>query len=284
MTNSHPPGMAAFEGVELRTIASGLDHPESVCWSPDEGVLYAGGEAGQVYRISLDGTVETVLTISDGYLLGIAIDAGGDLFICDIGNGCVQRVTPDGLVTRHGPRRLDVPNYPSLRLALMLLLWTLATRDRARSAACVYRPGRHGDQDGYSSARVCQRGRLLCNDSYVVESQRPGVVRLPLDGGDLEPLVTLEYCVPDGIAFDANGGLWISCFQPNRVYRLSPEGALTLVIDDWTGEYVLSPTNMAFAGKELDTLVLASLAGSSVRAITPGVRGRPIVRPVGTGR
>ena len=34
------------------------------------------------------------LTIADGYLLGIAIDASGDLFICDIGNGCVQRVRP----------------------------------------------------------------------------------------------------------------------------------------------------------------------------------------------
>ncbi len=283
MTNSHPPGMAAFEGVELRTIASGLDHPESVCWSPDEGVLYAGGEAGQVYRISLDGTVETVLTISDGYLLGIAIDAGGDLFICDIGNGCVQRVTPDGLVTRHGPR-IDVPNYPSFDRHGRLFVSDSGNWDgRDGGVVCI-------DPDGTATRMdtpplAFANGTAICDDYlYVVESQRPGVVRLPLDGGDLEPLVTLEYCVPDGIAFDANGGLWISCFQPNRVYRLSPEGALTLVIDDWTGEYVLSPTNMAFAGKELDTLVLASLAGSSVRAITPGVRGRPIVRPVGTGR
>ncbi|MDP6358899.1 MAG: hypothetical protein QF473_27520 [Planctomycetota bacterium] len=38
----------------VTVIGDGLDHPESLCIDP-EGVIYAGGEAGQIYRISPDG-------------------------------------------------------------------------------------------------------------------------------------------------------------------------------------------------------------------------------------
>jgi gluconolactonase len=30
-----------------------------------------------------------------------------------------------------------------------------------------------------------------------------------------EPVIELERVVPDGLAFDADGGLWIGCWQPN---------------------------------------------------------------------
>ncbi len=64
-------------GRGLRTLANGLDHPEGVCWSPAAGAVYAGGEAGQLYRFDLDGgPVETVATVPDGFLLGLAADAG----------------------------------------------------------------------------------------------------------------------------------------------------------------------------------------------------------------
>jgi gluconolactonase len=103
--------------------------------------------------------------------------------------------------------------------------------------------------------------------------------RLPLAGGALEPVIELERVVPDGLAFDALGGLWIGCCQPNRVYRLSPEGELETIVDDWTGGYVLTPTNLAFAGDDLDVLVLASLGGQAVKAIDPGVRGAALSYP-----
>jgi sugar lactone lactonase YvrE len=105
------------------------------------------------------------------------------------------------------------------------------------------------------------------------------VTRVPLAGGAPEPVVQFDRVVPDGLAFDVEGGLWISCYQPNRVYRLAPTGELELIVDDWTGEFVLTPTNCAFAGDDLEVLVLASLCGWAVRAIDPGVRGRPLHYP-----
>ena len=41
-------------------LASGLDHSEGVCWDAGRRVLWAGGEAGQLYSVSLDGAVQEV--------------------------------------------------------------------------------------------------------------------------------------------------------------------------------------------------------------------------------
>jgi hypothetical protein len=35
----------------IETLVDGLDHPEAVCWDPGAAVLWAGGEAGQLYRV-----------------------------------------------------------------------------------------------------------------------------------------------------------------------------------------------------------------------------------------
>lgn len=38
----------------IEILVDGLDHPEGVCWDPGAAVVWAGGEAGQAYRIELE--------------------------------------------------------------------------------------------------------------------------------------------------------------------------------------------------------------------------------------
>lgn len=78
--------------------------------------------------------------------------------------------------------------------------------------------------------------------------------------------LSLPETVPDGLGFDVEGGCGSSCSQPSTVYRLAPEGDL-------------SPTNTAFAGDELDVLLLAALFRRSLKAISPGVQGMPLAYP-----
>src|SRR5207245_6419378 len=96
-----------------RTVVEGLDHPEGVCWSPQDRCVYAGGEAGQLYRFPLDGGgPELVATVAGGFLLGLALDRDGNVYACDSGNHCVQRISPDGVVQPYGGR-IRLPNYPA---------------------------------------------------------------------------------------------------------------------------------------------------------------------------
>jgi sugar lactone lactonase YvrE len=265
-------------GERLRTIADDLDHPEAVCWDPDRAAIYAGGEAGQLYRVTLDGRVEVVCEIPGGVLLGLAVDAAGRVFACDAGNGRVWRIEPSGDRRAVGPA-MGYPNYLAFDLAGRL--WVSDSGPWDSVGGCVWCIELDGSGRRWDVPPLAFANGLAIHEDhlYVVESAAARVVRAPLDGGTPEVVVELPETVPDGLAFDAEGGLWVSCFQPNRVIRLPADGPAETIVDDWSGECVLSPTNIAFAGEDLSTLVLASLCGRTLKAIDAGVAGEPPHRP-----
>src|SRR5436853_3094123 len=77
----------AIERFEI--FANGLDHPECLAFDR-EGVLWAGGEAGQIYRISKEGQVETVATLG-GFTGGIAWTPDDSaLYACNPAHGVVR--------------------------------------------------------------------------------------------------------------------------------------------------------------------------------------------------
>ena len=70
-------------------------------------------------------------------------------------------------------------------------------------------------------------------------STKPGVERAEIlaDGslGPAEEVVTIERTVPDGIMFDVQGNLYIACYTPSVIYRLTPEGQLDKLVEDLEG-------------------------------------------------
>src|SRR5256714_798723 len=75
-------------------FATGLDHPECLVFDRD-GFLWAGGEAGQIYRVSPDGkNVEQIASLGS-FNAGVAVSAGQELLVCNPAQG-VGRVSRDG--------------------------------------------------------------------------------------------------------------------------------------------------------------------------------------------
>jgi sugar lactone lactonase YvrE len=272
MTNTIP------DALDYRILASGFDHVEGVCWDPVRTCIWAGGEAGQVYRVELDGSVSVVTTIEGGALLGLALDARGALYICDPGNHQVWKMDARWEVSAFG-EAIDYPNYPAFAPDGRLFVSDSGKFADNNGSVVVI------DVDG-STTRVPTRPLAFANGIaidettlWVIESAAPAVSAMALEGGDLERVIEMERCVPDGLAFDADGGLLISCYQPNQLWRWTPAEGLELVFDEWTGELILSPTNVAFYGEALDRLVLASLCGHNIVTIALEHRGAPIRRP-----
>ncbi|HEV3187493.1 MAG TPA: SMP-30/gluconolactonase/LRE family protein [Acidimicrobiales bacterium] len=253
---------------DYQVLASGFDHVEGICWDPQRRCLWAGGEAGQVYRVELDGTTSITTTIQGGVLLGLALDARGGLYVCDPGNHQVWRVSAEGTYEAFGDP-IDYPNYASFSANGRLYVSDSGSFDEATGQLFVI------DPDGTTtnvSPRPMSFANGLCVDGstlWLVESSAPGVSAMDLGGGPLDLVIPLERCVPDGLALDAHGGLLISCYQPNQLWRWTKEEGLQLLFEDWTGEYVLSPTNVAFYGERLDRLALASLCGHNLVTIRP---------------
>jgi gluconolactonase len=118
---------------------------------------------------------------------------------------------------------------------------------------------------------------------YVVESTPPLISRIAInpDGsaGAYEVIAELPRTVPDGIAFAADGRLYVACYAPDRIVVIPPGGKPEILFDDWLRMSLNAPTNLAFAGPSLDRLVVASLGGAGLSVADLGVKGARLAMP-----
>jgi gluconolactonase len=262
-----------------------LKHPEGVAVAAD-GAIWCGGDGGEIYRIEPDGSGIEVIASSGGFTLGMAFDGEGRLYTCDLGHKAVMRLDPatrqlETFSTGGDGGSMRVPNYPVV--------------DKARG--CLYVSDSHAfgtpgpgiwrlDLESglghlwYDRPLNFANGMALSPDRkslYVVETFARQVSRIPIhdDGsaGDAEVFVNGLDRLPDGLAFDNQGNLYISCYEPSRLYRAAPDGQLELLFDDPEAHMLCHPTNCAFRGDELFT---SNLGRWHITRIEIGISGAPL--------
>jgi gluconolactonase len=273
--------------LALNAVPHGLDHPEGVAWGPDKKV-YAGGEAGQVYRIDVENNTCETFASTGGFVLGMAHDAVGNVYACDMGRAEVVKVTPDGKVstysTGNADQKMRVPNYPVFDAAGHLYVSDSGEWGKQNGFIWRVKPG--GTAEIWNtSANGYTNGMCLGPDGkslYVVESCPPLISRVPInpDGsaGERSVVVELPRNVPDGVAFDVQNNLYISLYNPNIIYRYSG-GKLTVLYDDWEQLLLIAPTNIAFGGADMKTLFIANLCGWNIVSAAMDIAGLPVKYP-----
>lgn len=269
------------------TIATGLDHPECATRGPD-GALYAGGEAGQIYRINGDGSVRE-LASTGGFIYGVTLDGSGNVYACDYGNASVKRISPNGDVTTYTPgtadRPMRVPNFAAFDDAGWL--YVTDSGGWGYDDGVIYRVAPGGSTTVWSDlAPRFPNGCCLDRDGsalLVVESHGRVIVRIPIedDGAAGKPvdIADLIGSQPDGLALAEDGSMFVGCYRPDRIYRVQPDGSADVIAEDPDGVVLNQPTNLAFAGDDLQRLIVSSLGGWSLVAANAGVRGLPLRYP-----
>lgn len=263
----------------IEILVDGLDHPEGVCWDPDAEVLWAGGEAGQVYRVQLEERRAEQVAQAPGFVLGVAVDGRGRVILCcgDSGSLCLLE---DGSV-RTIRNEFTFPNFPAF--APDGTLYISDSGSWGRNDGRVFRLSADGELELFSTeltdfpngCAVTADGRYL----WIVESRRPTVNRFDLTTGELEEVTRLEGTVPDGVAFTADGGVVVACYRPDRIVHLDVAGSVEVVAEDPQGTLLGAPTNVSFAGPELDRLVCANLGRWHLALVECGLRGAPLHYP-----
>jgi sugar lactone lactonase YvrE len=134
---------------------------------------------------------------------------------------------------------------------------------------------------GYpNGALVTPEGDAL----VVVEAHEQRLVRVPIaaDGsaGAPEIVAGLPDTDPDGVALAADGSLWVTLYRPDGLVRVSPEGEIELMVDDHLASTFDAPTNICWAGPELDRVVIANVGDRFLSVGDVGVAGTPLHLPV----
>jgi gluconolactonase len=156
----------------IEILVDGLDHPEGVCWDPGAGVVWTGGEAGQVYRVRLEERRAEEVARAPGFVHGLAVDGRGRLVLCCRDESALC-VLDDGSV-----RTIDdgftFPNFPAF--APDGTLYVSDSGSWGASDGRVFRLSPDGELELFSAAltdfpngcAVTADGRYL----WIVESRR----------------------------------------------------------------------------------------------------------------
>lgn len=307
----------------LRFVGSGLVRPECVL-ATAAGTLYSADWRGGVAVISTDGTSALVRGALPAQRPlrpnGIALRRDGSFLLADLGEarGGVFVLGRDGSV-RPLVETVDGVELPPSNFVFedaQDRVWiTVSTRKVPRAAA--YRADvadgfivlcdRHGarivaDGLGYTNEAMVSPDRkwLYVNETFVRKLSR---FPLHADGslGEKEVVTTFGHgTYPDGLAFDAEGHVWITSIVSNRVLRVAPDGATTLMLEDadpahvewceraWrtgelgrshldraAGRVLKNISSLAFGGPDLCTAYLGCLLGDAIASFRAPVAGHP---------
>lgn len=275
------PDQPILRKEAFQTFCDGLDHPEGLAFD-NEGSLWAGGELGQIYKIDPYGTLQEVVRLG-GFCLGLTFSSEQDLWVCNSGLHQLMRVDRSGRVLSTiesvGGVPLKTPNFSVFDRAGNLYFTDSGLWDQANGY--VYRIRPNGEAERFAGPFAFANGLALSADDrwlFVVESQRDSVVRIRIreDGsaGDAEIYASGLERIPDGLAFDAAGNLYVTCYASDCIYRVNPHREIHLLAFDPEGTRIARPTNAAFGGPHFDDLYVANLGRWHISRVHLGVPGQ----------
>ena len=244
----------------LRFAGSGLKRPECVL-ATARGALYTADWRGGVVQTLADGSQRLFTAcLPGGRPLrpnGIALRADGSFLLADLGDseGGIFLLHRNGTVAPFLTSVDGVPLPPSNYVVEDgKRIWlTVSTRRWPRALAY-----RSDIADGFVAvidergARVVADGLCYTNEAlpspdgrwlYVNETfaRRLTRFRIAIDGAlsARETVTTFGTgTYPDGLSFDAEGGIWITSIVSNRVIRVLPDGSQVLMLEDCDPEHV----------------------------------------------
>lgn len=323
--------------AKLQYAGTGLQRPECILAEPD-GSLWIADARGGVVELQPDGRQRIITQRHSEHFAGVNSEASrylqgtlpnglafaenGDILIANFGTDRLEVMTRDGkskvLADRIDGQPIGKVNFV-LRDSQNRIWITVSTR--IKNWMHALRPDL---ADGYiaryidGTFRIVAEGFHFTNEirmdareeyMYVAETTGGCISRLRVnqDGslGKREvfgPSSLGKGAWPDGIAFDSGGNLWGTMVYSDKLFVLTPEGDLKILLDEGdpakvdalekaffkneVNEEVLFATgrgiapwmaSVTFGGPDLQTLYIGSLRASRIPYFRAPLPGLPMV-------
>lgn len=321
----------------IRYVGRELQRPECILAERD-GTLWVADARGGVVRLDAHGSQEIIAQRRSAHFQvanseaqrylegtlpnGLAFTRNGEFLISNFGTDCLEVMSRDG-TSRVMAARIDGQPIGKVNFVLRdsrNRIWiTVSTRlenwmhalraDLADGYVARYEHGEvHIVADGF---RFTNEIRFDANEEflYVVETTGGCITRLRIDDkGDVAerevfgPSSLGTGAWPDGIAFDSYGNLWGTLVYSDKLFVLTPQGDLRILLDegdphrvealeqafrrnDVTADVLfatgrgLAPwmASVTFGGCDLQTVYIGSLKGTRIPYFRAPVPGLPMV-------
>ena len=248
-----------------------------------DGTVYVAdaGESNRIRKITPDGTVATFAGGSEGFAdglttsasfntpSGLALDAGGNLYVADTGNNRIRKITPEGQVStvagdgtagyRDGPASQSQFNGP-IGLAVDVrgnIYVADAYNDRIRlitndgQVSTIAGKGSPGYADGDRNTSLFDTpcGVVAANDgSLIVADTGNDRLRKITPDGNVTTLQNTDLSNPIGLALSHDNFLYVTELDRSRIVQIAPDGALSVVAGDGS-EHFNQPSGIALGPK-----------------------------------
>lgn len=316
--SSRPNPLDGFtvDPAAIRYVGEGLQRPECILAERD-GSLWSADARGGVVHIRPDGS-QTLITqtasrgfaeaadeearfVSGTLPNGLAFAGNGDILISNFGTDRLEIMTRDGetrvLVDSLDGEPIGKVNFV-LRDSQDRIWLTISTRTKnwMKAISPNVRDGYVALYDG-GRLRIVADGFAFTNEIrldareewlYVAETCARKVTRLRVlpDGSlaDRETFGPEDHgaCI-DGIAFDTHGNLWGTHVFTDRIFAITPDGELRILLDDDRGSAAGKAFLAAFARDEATPELMLACGGTIAPWCASITFGGPDLRTVYVG-
>lgn len=283
---------------ELVCVASGLEFPEGPAYDGKGSVYCSNNNADYIVRVDADGRASVAYRANASgaepftfqKANGMTFYRDGSLFVCDFGLNAIVRIFPEGrqecVVNSFEGSPLEAPN--DLTFDPQGNLWFSAPKgsDKEHPVGPLYRYEPVGGKLTRFAVNMAFPNGLAFDAKaeflYVAETLEDRIVRFPIrsDGalGAMEVFADLSGDpggIPDGVAFDVAGNLWVAHYSAHSVVRLDSQGRISRVVK-LPYENGNGPTNVEFAGRDLRDLYITDPGSESLYRLSVDIPGLPL--------
>ena len=266
--------------VPHEVLLSGLAFPEGPAFAPDGSLWFVELKGGRLGHLRKG---EHTPVDTGGGPNGIAITAGGRILFCDSGENAIREYHPDSgkLTVRTNRLQKEPLNMPN-DLAITPdkeIIFTCPGQSRREPTGYVAKIGRDGEVSLIRDGMYFPNGLAFTPDGRQLVVAETYKHRLWIgewrEGQWLDPApwVTVGGPIgPDGMAFAADGDLYVAVFDQQVIKTVSPGGKI-IQEREMPGK---RPTNCAFDPHGELGLVVTEAEKGLLLSIPLETRGAPL--------